>query len=397
MYTLYKSIHSALPPISSDHKRKIDRFHPKNHILQYYLIVILRTFKRRNQHMEEIVQEFENIQIDQTPNLSDICEEIIEILAENEKCYKLPEILENLNVELSDALDPCRSKRHYLRAHLERKKEDFYRGLCIKLLEQEQWFNCSFSDSKIIMHFLNNENLSDLISGDIKNLFFSASSKPDLVLKDALSNEIVVYDQSVDCLHYDRKVSPMGLSWIDLVDWWSEKNDHLQPSELKINLYQRLIKYYDSEPELILTHCYYSLINEYGDDFPALIPQVYMHFDEKTNIELGGRKRLSRQRMDFLIIFSKNDRVVIEIDGKQHYSNKNKFHISENGQVSIEVLDIANPKKYSEMVAEDRNLRLSGYEIYRFGGFEFIDKEKVKESLKSFFKALLKKHHIHPK
>ncbi|MGW2892953.1 hypothetical protein ACWDDN_48215 [Streptomyces griseoruber] len=30
----------------------------------------------------------------------------------------------------------------------------------------------------------------------------------------------------------------------------------------------------------------------------------------------------------------------------------------------------AVPRLYTEMVAEDRRLRLAGYEIYRFGGWE---------------------------
>ena len=48
------------------------------------------------------------------------------------------------------------------------------------------------------------------------------------------------------------------------------------------------------------------------------------------------------------------ERVVIEIDGKQHYADG----------------ETASPQRYAAMVAEDRNLRLLGYEVYRFGGFE---------------------------
>jgi very-short-patch-repair endonuclease len=50
--------------------------------------------------------------------------------------------------------------------------------------------------------------------------------------------------------------------------------------------------------------------------------------------------------------------VVLEVDGKQHYANG----------------DTASPTLYSEMVAEDRRLRLSGYEVYRFGGAELMKK-----------------------
>lgn len=60
--------------------------------------------------------------------------------------------------------------------------------------------------------------------------------------------------------------------------------------------------------------------------------------------------------MDFLLLLPHRQRVVIEIDGKQHYADG----------------DTASPQRYASMVAEDRNLRLLGYEVYRFGGFELM-------------------------
>ena len=60
--------------------------------------------------------------------------------------------------------------------------------------------------------------------------------------------------------------------------------------------------------------------------------------------------------MDFLLLFSDRRRVVIEVDGKQHYATG----------------DTASPELYGQMVAEDRRLRLAGYEVYRFGGAELF-------------------------
>ena len=91
-------------------------------------------------------------------------------------------------------------------------------------------------------------------------------------------------------------------------------------------------------------------------EIPALVPQVYLHFDPAT--QLARRTAgpvgspLARQRMDFLILFSSRHRVVIEVDGKQHFAKD----------------EIASPCLYSNLVAEDRPLRLAGYEVYRFGG-----------------------------
>lgn len=75
--------------------------------------------------------------------------------------------------------------------------------------------------------------------------------------------------------------------------------------------------------------------------------------------------------MDFLIHFSSRHRVVLEVDGKQHYARG----------------DIANPTLYSEMVAEDRRLRLAGYEVYRFGGAELVA-SSANDMLADFFTQL---------
>ena len=58
-------------------------------------------------------------------------------------------------------------------------------------------------------------------------------------------------------------------------------------------------------------------------DIPALIPQVYLHYDpynQRTRRSLSSGTPLARQRMDFLLLFSDRQRVVIEVDGKQHYA-----------------------------------------------------------------------------
>ena len=44
------------------------------------------------------------------------------------------------------------------------------------------------------------------------------------------------------------------------------------------------------------------------------------------------------------------------------------------------------------MVEAQRNMTLSGYEVYRFGGKEFEDANQAKEMIKKFFKDLFEKH-----
>ena len=105
--------------------------------------------------------------------------------------------------------------------------------------------------------------------------------------------------------------------------------------------------------------------------------QVYLHYDPLTIKQLNGQKRLIHQRIDFLILFSDKDRVVIEIDGKQHYSENDK----------------SSPKKYSQMVKADRSLTLSGYKLFRFGGYEF-KQNNINMVLKKFFDDLFKLYGI---
>jgi hypothetical protein len=49
----------------------------------------------------------------------------------------------------------------------------------------------------------------------------------------------------------------------------------------------------------------------------------------------------------------------------------------------------ARPRLYAEVIAEDRRLRLSGYEVYRFGDSEFLDRNKVGIMLTSLVPELL--------
>ena len=41
------------------------------------------------------------------------------------------------------------------------------------------------------------------------------------------------------------------------------------------------------------------------------------------------------------------------------------------------------------MVSEDRRLRLAGYEVFRFGGAEFVNADNAAQMLQRFFDDLL--------
>jgi very-short-patch-repair endonuclease len=161
--------------------------------------------------------------------------------------------------------------------------------------------------------------------------------------------------------------------------WWSETAPDAG-NEPNRSLYRRLLASLDSEPERVLFKAYGARYGQPDADIlPALIPQIYLHYDPYTMRDLGGRSGqvLARQRMDFLMLLPDGSRVVIEIDGKQHYADG----------------DTASPLLYAEMVREDRRLRLTGYEVYRWGGAELMpDDATAPERVTAFFHELLERH-----
>lgn len=213
------------------------------------------------------------------------------------------------------------------------------------------------------------------VKGFVKNLIFASKSyKPEIVIKDALNNDLRIVKNEDSCLVYNRSIPSGGLKWIDLVDWWADKNNSEKDGELAKELFNRLNESLDSKPEKDFFKTYYFHYKEkLNRNLPALIPQVYLHYDPYT-IRKHGIQYLLRQRMDFLMLFSNSKRVVIEIDGKQHYSNGN----------------VSSPKLYSEMLKLDRELRFLNYDVYRLGGYELT--YEMENTTLSFFDSLLEKY-----
>tara|TARA_R110002111_G_scaffold100976_6_gene156486 strand:+ start:45284 stop:46663 length:1380 start_codon:yes stop_codon:yes gene_type:complete len=216
--------------------------------------------------------------------------------------------------------------------------------------------------------------------GKAKNLIFaSIGPKPEIVLSDAINNDLKLIKNEEFCLVYDKPFTKEGLLWNQLVNWYAELNEVDVTKAIERSLYTRLNKSLNSPIEKLFFRSYFEIYRDkLGDQLPALIPQVYLHYDPYTISQIHER-RLPRQRMDFLILLSSFERIVIELDGKQHYSDD----------------DIASPAKYADMVKADRDLRLLGYEVYRFGGAELSDKNGFKV-VDDFFSTLFKRHGIKP-
>ncbi len=215
-----------------------------------------------------------------------------------------------------------------------------------------------------------------------QRLIFGAKGvKPNFGIIDVMDGDIALVANDGEALIYDRKIID-HLTWSELEEWWEETN--IDP---KTNLKKRLIDSLDSDAEIIFFKTYFALFHSSLDhNLPALIPQVYVAYDPLSAKDLPNGKTRIRQRVDFLMILPNLKRIIIEIDGKHHYSK-------DDGR--------ADPHRYAEMVKVDRELRLRGYEVFRFGGAEFYNKyssntleENTKILVEVFFNNLFKIYEV---
>lgn len=213
------------------------------------------------------------------------------------------------------------------------------------------------------------------VGGRPKNLIFaSRGPKPEIGFADAINNDIVILSGEESCLIYDRPIGASGLLWSELVSWWGEITPGADAAKLGARLQESLAS--DAERKLFATYfkAYRSALDV---ALPALLPQVYLHYDPAVVKTLRHRLPLPRQRMDFLMLLPSRQRIVIEVDGKHHFSEN----------------DLPSLKVYADMVSADRELRLAGYEVYRFGANELVG-NGAEATITDFFEKLFRLHRV---
>jgi len=223
--------------------------------------------------------------------------------------------------------------------------------------------------------------------GRPKNLIFASNGpKPELGFIDAIDNDVVILSNAQHCLIYDEPMGDEGLTWPTLVSWWARVEGRDPASEeTRKALGLRLLASTASPPERLLFSAYFKCYaGRLGERLPALLPQVYLHYDPATLHQLRQRnleRRFLVQRMDFLMLLPGSVRVVLEVDGQQHYAT------------GMGTGAKPSPRVYAETVQSDRELRLAGYEVYRFGGYE-LGKAGANDTVRAFFDALLQRHRL---
>ncbi len=224
-------------------------------------------------------------------------------------------------------------------------------------------------------------------SDSIKNIIFAASSaKPDIVIDNVLENSVRIIDAG-DALVYEGGIPNCGITWLGLAQWY----ERFEPEDTQNKLAARLCASLDSKPEELFFRAYCEYIIKNGRELPALIPQVYLYYDPKTKRDRNGNPVFEHQRMDFLMIISPNKRVVIEIDGIQHYAY--------DKTIEGTFYKCADVNKYADMMKAHREMTLNGYDVYRFGGKELYvanngDETKAKQAVFDFLDGLFEKYQL---
>lgn len=224
------------------------------------------------------------------------------------------------------------------------------------------------------------------VKSKINNIVFAATMKPDIVLTDVLNNDVFIPIDEDKYLLYDQEISARGLTWGTLLEWYSQ--NHLPTDKSLVDRLLEAVKNCGSPIEEQFFSYYLELVQELGNEIPALLPQVYLYYDPKGQRE-RTLKIFDHQCMDFLMLFSSSNRVVIELDGIQHYSDGTVPN--PGGQYPYH---IASTSKYASMVSAQREMTLAGYEVYRFGGIEFQNPEQARRKMKQFFVDLLNRHGV---
>ncbi|KAB1925819.1 hypothetical protein F8280_11140 [Micromonospora noduli] len=225
-------------------------------------------------------------------------------------------------------------------------------------------------------------------AGRPKQLIFACARKPDLRLIDVIDSDVEVVDPTGDVLVYDRPIGPAGLRWRDLQTWWSDTRQVQDGHQAKRELYQRLGNSVPphSRHQLLLFRLYHDIYGACLQELPALLPEVWRHWDPKT-VKARGKDALLQFRMDFLLLAPAGARIVLEVDGQTHYASERE---AADGQRRW----LPDGNEYAHTMAASRDLTLAGYEMYRFGTNDLNDEDQARKLVTAFFDSLFRRHRI---
>ncbi|MFF7489491.1 hypothetical protein ACH4MW_36745 [Streptomyces luteogriseus] len=104
---------------------------------------------------------------------------------------------------------------------------------------------------------------------------------------------------------------------------------------------------------------------------------MWLHWDHRT-VKERGPEALLRSRMDFLLLLPHGQRVVLEVDPALHPRPR---HTLDTG-------------KYADIVAADRDLKLRGYDVFRFGHDELQHLDATQALLRQFLPDMFRRFKV---
>lgn len=212
-------------------------------------------------------------------------------------------------------------------------------------------------------------------------VIFASQVKPDIRFRDAIDIDIEIVENADKVLVYDRPIGADGIRWRDLQAWWSDTQHVPDDDEAKKSLYQRLASSLpaSSPPQRNLYDLYHKIHGSAVRDLPALLPEVWLHWDPKA-VRERGRDALLGHRMDFLLLMPHAQRVVLEVDGSRHYATPGG--------------ERPDPARYAASMRADRELKLNGYEVFRFGATELLNPASAHDLLRVFSTDLFRRFNV---
>jgi hypothetical protein len=211
------------------------------------------------------------------------------------------------------------------------------------------------------------------VGGRPKNLIFaSRGPKPEIGFADAINNDIVILSGEESCLVYDRPITGDGLLWSELVAWWSE----VTPGNNAANLGARLQESLASKRRAqALRHLVQALsVRPWRGAACAPAPSL-SSLRPRCRQNVAPSPSASASAHGLLAPPARASAHRAVDDGQHHFS--------EDGRPSLKV--------YADMVSADRELRLAGYEGYRFGANKLVG-EGAEPKIIDFFDKLFRLH-----
>jgi hypothetical protein len=197
------------------------------------------------------------------PKRGEMIEQLAYAIADK-KAYEVEAFCDQLGLapHPSPEADPWRSKAVYARIRLAGLKMPELVRIARQVLEE---IDCASLEALIDRYRPSGP------AGAVKNLVFGSTRKPDLVLTDALSNDIALVNPDA-ALIYDDGIPDEGLSWRKLVHALLTNDAATNERAAARKLFVRLLACLGSEPERLFFQAY---ANRYkgGFDQPALVPQ----------------------------------------------------------------------------------------------------------------------------